>query len=95
VGGQIPNNLALPLHQHGVPVLGTSPLQIDRAENRSIFSAICDQLSIKQPEWRAVTSLVFIYYFIIIITFWGGLSVACSSKEYKNTRIQILFSQVT
>lgn len=57
VGGQIPNNLALPLHNHGVPVLGTSPVQIDNAENRAVFSAICDKLQIRQPEWRAVTTL--------------------------------------
>ncbi|KAK7113318.1 hypothetical protein V1264_012626 [Littorina saxatilis] len=57
VGGQIPNNLALPLHKHGVPILGTSPVQIDNAENRSVFSAICDQLDIKQPEWRAVSTV--------------------------------------
>ena len=34
VGGQIPNNLALPLHQSGVNILGTSPLMIDAAEER-------------------------------------------------------------
>lgn len=58
VGGQIPNNLALPLHQFNVPILGTSPVMIDNAENRSVFSAICDQLGIKQPEWRAVSTMV-------------------------------------
>ena len=58
VGGQIPNNLALPLHHNGVPILGTSPVQIDNAENRSVFSAICDQLNIRQPEWRAVSTVV-------------------------------------
>ncbi|KAK7507745.1 hypothetical protein BaRGS_00000710 [Batillaria attramentaria] len=57
VGGQIPNNLALPLHKAGVPILGTSPVQIDNAENRAVFSAICDQLGIKQPEWRAVSTM--------------------------------------
>lgn len=58
VGGQIPNNLALPLYKNGVKVLGTSPKMIDNAENRSVFSAICDELKIKQPEWRAVASMV-------------------------------------
>ncbi|XP_076451011.1 carbamoyl-phosphate synthase [ammonia], mitochondrial-like [Babylonia areolata] len=57
VGGQIPNNLALPLHRNKVPILGTSPIQIDNAENRSVFSSICDQLGIKQPEWRAVSTV--------------------------------------
>uniref|UniRef100_A0A8C3B5N1 Carbamoyl-phosphate synthase 1 n=1 Tax=Cyclopterus lumpus TaxID=8103 RepID=A0A8C3B5N1_CYCLU len=46
VGGQIPNNLAVPLHLSGVKILGTSPLQIDRAEERSVFSSILDDLGL-------------------------------------------------
>ncbi|GFO26739.1 carbamoyl-phosphate synthase [ammonia], mitochondrial-like [Plakobranchus ocellatus] len=57
VGGQIPNNLALPLYRNGVKVLGTNPKMIDCAENRSVFSAICDDLKIRQPEWRALSSI--------------------------------------
>ncbi len=57
VGGQIPNNLAMKLHLQGVPVLGTSPVNIDRAENRDKFSAMLDKLGIDQPAWRALTSL--------------------------------------
>ncbi|CAL8320872.1 unnamed protein product [Merluccius merluccius] len=57
VGGQIPNNLAVPLHQNGVNILGTSPLQIDRAEERSVFSSILDDLGIAQAPWRALSSL--------------------------------------
>ena len=57
VGGQIPNNLAMKLHRQGVPVLGTSPLNIDRAENRDKFSAMLDKLGIDQPAWRALTSM--------------------------------------
>ena len=49
VGGQIPNNLAMKLHRQGVPVLGTSPVDIDRAENRDKFSAMLDKLGIDQP----------------------------------------------
>ena len=56
VGGQIPNNLAMRLHNYGVPILGTSPTDIDRAENRDKFSAMLDQLGIDQPAWRALTS---------------------------------------
>ena len=56
VGGQIPNNLAMRLHNYGVPVLGTSPIDIDRAENRDKFSAMLDRLGIDQPAWRALTS---------------------------------------
>ena len=56
VGGQIPNNLAMKLYRQGVPVLGTSPVNIDRAENRDKFSAMLDKLNIDQPAWRALTS---------------------------------------
>ena len=42
VGGQIPNNLAMRLYDNKVPILGTSPLSIDRAENRHKFSHMCD-----------------------------------------------------
>ncbi|MDE6056862.1 MAG: carbamoyl phosphate synthase large subunit, partial [Muribaculaceae bacterium] len=44
VGGQIPNNLAMKLYRSHVPVLGTSPISIARAENRHKFSAMLDQL---------------------------------------------------
>uniref|UniRef100_A0A8C0EDG5 Carbamoyl phosphate synthase arginine-specific large chain n=1 Tax=Bubo bubo TaxID=30461 RepID=A0A8C0EDG5_BUBBB len=57
VGGQIPNNLAVPLHQSGVKILGTNPLQIDRAEDRSVFSAVLDELLVAQAPWRAVSTL--------------------------------------
>ena len=57
VGGQIPNNLAMKLHRQSVPVLGTSPVSIDRAENRNKFSAMLDQLGIDQPAWQELTSL--------------------------------------
>ncbi|MDY4777781.1 carbamoyl-phosphate synthase (glutamine-hydrolyzing) large subunit [Phocaeicola faecicola] len=57
VGGQIPNNLAMKLHRHSVPILGTSPISIDRAENRNKFSAMLDQLGIDQPAWQELTSL--------------------------------------
>ncbi|MBO4802271.1 MAG: carbamoyl-phosphate synthase large subunit [Bacteroidaceae bacterium] len=64
VGGQIPNNLAMKLHRQGVPVLGTSPVDIDRAENRDKFSAMLDKLGVDQPAWRALTSLDSIKEFI-------------------------------
>jgi len=57
-GGQIPNNLALPLYKNGVNILGTSPLDIDAAESRSRFSAILDDIRISQAPWRSLTSLV-------------------------------------
>ena len=57
VGGQIPNNLAMKLYRQSVPILGTSPISIDRAENRNKFSAMLDQLGIDQPAWQELTSL--------------------------------------
>ena len=57
VGGQIPNNLAVPLYRAGgVRVLGTSPRMIDRCENRGKFSAILDELGVPQAPWSALTS---------------------------------------
>ncbi len=56
MGGQIPNNLALPLQRAGVRVLGTSPQDIDRAEDRHKFSQLLDRLDIDQPQWRELTS---------------------------------------
>ncbi len=56
VGGQIPNNLAMKLHRQNVPILGTSPLSIDRAENRHKFSAMLDELGIDQPRWKEMSS---------------------------------------
>ena len=56
VGGQIPNNLALKLANSGVKLLGTSGQSIDRAEDRSKFSALLDQLGIPQPEWSGLTT---------------------------------------
>jgi len=56
MGGQIPNNLAMRLHEQGVPIPGTSPLSIDRAENRHLFSSMCDMLSVDQPRWKELSS---------------------------------------
>jgi len=57
MGGQIANNLAMKLHHAQVDILGTSPEQIDNAENRFKFSHILDTLRIDQPEWRQFTDL--------------------------------------
>ena len=69
VGGQIPNNLAMKLYRRGVPVLGTSPVDIDRAENRDKFSAMLDKLGIDQPAWRALTSMDDIKLFVAEVGF--------------------------
>jgi carbamoyl-phosphate synthase large subunit len=63
-GGQIPNNLAMRLHRQNVPILGTSALSIDRAEDRNKFSAMLDRLEIDQPRWSELTSIEEINAFI-------------------------------
>ena len=63
-GGQIPNNLAMKLYRQSVPILGTSPVSIDRAENRGKFSAMLDKLGIDQPRWSALTSMTDVKQFI-------------------------------
>ncbi|HSA83997.1 MAG TPA: carbamoyl-phosphate synthase (glutamine-hydrolyzing) large subunit, partial [Patescibacteria group bacterium] len=57
VGGQTPNNRAQALHTYGLTILGTNPEDIDRAEDRSKFSALLDKLEIKQPAWNAFSTL--------------------------------------
>ncbi len=56
MGGQLPNNLALPLSRAGVEILGTRPEDLDRAEDRGKFSALCDALGIDQPRWNVATN---------------------------------------
>jgi carbamoyl-phosphate synthase large subunit len=57
MGGQVPNNLALKLHQAGVRILGTSGESIDKAEDRKKFSALLDDLGIDQPRWTHLTDV--------------------------------------
>jgi carbamoyl-phosphate synthase large subunit len=55
MGGQVPNNLALRLHQAGARILGTSADSIDAAEDRRKFGDLLDRLGIDQPKWAHVT----------------------------------------
>merc|ERR1740121_1515817 len=57
VGGQIPNGLCMDLYNNDVKVFGTSPTDIDSAEERSKFSALCDANGIVQPAWRTLSTL--------------------------------------
>ncbi|HEX8932421.1 MAG TPA: ATP-grasp domain-containing protein, partial [Patescibacteria group bacterium] len=57
VGGQTPNNRAQALDQYGINILGTDPKNIDRAEDRNKFSSLLDKLKIKQPAWKAFSTL--------------------------------------
>lgn len=56
MGGQMPNNIALSLHRQHVRILGTSPEQIDQAENRYKFSRLLDSIGVDQPRWKELTS---------------------------------------
>ncbi len=57
MGGQIANNLVPHLTAHGYPILGTSPENIERAENREKFSSMLNDLDVDQPEWIAAETL--------------------------------------
>lgn len=57
MGGQTPNNIALKLHKANINVLGTSPEDIDNAEDRSKFSSMLDKLEIGQPQWSMLDTV--------------------------------------
>jgi carbamoyl-phosphate synthase large subunit len=57
VGGQTANNLTPKLAQNGIKIVGTSFEDIDRAENRSKFSQVLDELHIRQPLWQTFSKL--------------------------------------
>ncbi|KAF8430790.1 hypothetical protein L210DRAFT_3417169, partial [Boletus edulis BED1] len=56
MGGQTPNNIALPLFRQNVKIYGTSPEMIDTAENRYKFSRMLDEIGVDQPQWKELTS---------------------------------------
>jgi len=56
-GGQTPLNLSVSLHQAGVPILGTQPESIDRAEDRKLFQAMLQKLGLVQPANGTATSI--------------------------------------
>ncbi len=99
VGGQIPNNLAIKLHRQQVPILGTSALSIDRAENRHKFSAMLDQLGIDQPRWKELTSFEEIDSFVEEVGFpvlirpsyvlSGAAMNVCYDKEQMHEFLQM------
>ena len=90
-GGQIPNNLAMRLHEEHVPILGTSAVDIDNAEDRAKFSSMLTRNGIDQPAWSALTSMEDINRFIDKVGFpvlvrpsyvlSGAAMNVCSNKE--------------
>jgi carbamoyl-phosphate synthase/aspartate carbamoyltransferase len=57
MGGQTPNNIALPLYRQNVKIFGTSPEMIDSAENRYKFSRLLDEIGVDQPLWKELTNM--------------------------------------
>ncbi|ODV64387.1 carbamoyl-phosphate synthase (glutamine-hydrolyzing) CPA2 [Ascoidea rubescens DSM 1968] len=57
VGGQLPQIIALALQKYGARILGTSPEDIDKAEDRHKFSSILDSIGVDQPAWKELSSL--------------------------------------
>ena len=56
LGGQTPLKLALDLMNAGVPIIGTNPVDIDRAENRKLFKEVLEKLGLRQPANETVVS---------------------------------------
>ncbi|KAF9004785.1 hypothetical protein BDQ17DRAFT_1408739 [Cyathus striatus] len=56
MGGQTPNNIALPLYRQNVEIYGSSPEMINTAENRYKFSRLLDEIGVDQPLWKELTS---------------------------------------
>lgn len=57
MGGQLPNNICMDLHRQQARILGTSPENVDGAENRFKFSRMLDRKGILQPRWKELTDL--------------------------------------
>ncbi len=57
LGGQTPLNLAIPLMEAGVRILGTSPASIDLAEDRRKFGELLRRLDLRQPESGTATGI--------------------------------------
>ncbi|MEI8270306.1 MAG: carbamoyl-phosphate synthase (glutamine-hydrolyzing) large subunit, partial [bacterium] len=57
VGGQRPNNLVNKLSLSKFHILGTTAENINRAENRNLFSALLDKLNILQPKWQSFSNM--------------------------------------
>jgi len=94
-GGQTPLKLAKPLEEAGVPIIGTSPDAIDRAEDRERFQALINELDLKQPPNGTVRSVeeglrfakVFAYPLIVRPSYvLGGRAMQVIYNEKELTR---------
>lgn len=90
-GGQIPNNLAVRLDAHHIPILGTTAKSIDNAEDRHKFSAMLDRIGVDQPRWKELTTLEDVNAFVEEVGFpvlvrpsyvlSGAAMNVCSNEE--------------
>ena len=90
-GGQIPNNLAVRLDEHDIPILGTTAKSIDNAEDRHKFSAMLDRISVDQPRWKELSTLEDVNEFVKEVGFpvlvrpsyvlSGAAMNVCSNEE--------------
>ncbi|KAJ3122425.1 hypothetical protein HK098_002831 [Nowakowskiella sp. JEL0407] len=94
MGGQAPNNIALPLLRENVKIFGTSPEMIDNAENRYKFSRMLDKIGVDQPQWKELTSLEEAYAFCekvdypVLVRPSYVLSGAAMNVVYSKTDLQ-------
>ncbi|MBT4824233.1 carbamoyl-phosphate synthase (glutamine-hydrolyzing) large subunit [Candidatus Woesearchaeota archaeon] len=101
MGGQIPNNLVMPLSKYGVKTLGTAPEIIDKVEDRHKFSMVLDELGVDQPEWKELTDLNEIKSFCsrvgfpILIRPSYVLSGAAMNVVYEEADLDLFLKQAT
>ncbi|XP_073671315.1 multifunctional protein CAD-like isoform X2 [Paramisgurnus dabryanus] len=89
-GGQLPNNIAMSLHQQQCVVLGTSPLFIDSAENPLKFSMMMDAIGINQPQWKAVTDTESAVHFCETV---GYPCLVMSSCSFSGAETKVVYSR--
>ena len=101
VGGQVPNNLAIKLSKAGIKLLGTSSINIDRAEDRHKFSSLCDKLEIDQPKWKELKNYNQLKTFIkevgypVLVRPSYVLSGAAMSVAYNDESLNLFLEKAT
>lgn len=92
VGGQVPQIIALGLYNAGVKIIGTSPIDVDRAEDRNKFSRLLDRIGVDQPVWKKLTTVKDAIAFANDVSYpivtrpsyilsGTSISVACNEEE--------------
>jgi len=101
VGGQLPQNIALKMWNRGVRILGTSPVNLDRAEDREKFSKAMDAIGIDQPAWRELKSTAEAHEFAdsvgypVLVRPSYVLSGAAMNVVYSENDLQNFLEQAT